>query len=421
MKKILNKILILCICILTIFSLSACDFILDNGAKPPQNSTYGDSSELIDSISFKTLADSERVVLSKADVYEKYSQSVVAIITEEGSAGSGVIVDIDNTNFNETEHNFYLITCHHVIESASRLTVYVPDASGKNYNDTGYNSADYAFTGNIGGEVSLTSPVRLIGGDKQSDLAVLGLYVQNTVVANDIANNKAKVMAKSNKLRVLDEVIAIGNPMGVLPGTGLSGEVSYINRPATFSGIGTISCLQIDVPITHGNSGGALFNTYGELVGITNGGSESYTACNYAIPLYVSETETKQGVVPVISQLIATSTNSNYGYVSGRWMLGVTVSEVTASGYNTYTKITGVENYSPAAGAGLKADDIILSVSYSGQTKAITDIDSLDAVITDMRSKLSLGSVVEFSIQRDGSSKKLNLTLTQHIFRNTGL
>lgn len=421
MKKILNKILILCICVLTIFSLTACEFILDDRAKSPQNSTYGESSELIDSITFKTLADSERAVLSKADVYEKYSQSVVAIVTAEGSAGSGVIVDIDNANFNETEHNFYLITCHHVIESASRLTVYVPDASGKNYNDTGYNSADYAFTGNIGGPVSLTSSVRLIGGDKQSDLAVLGLYVQNTVVANDIAENKAKVMAKSNKLRVLDEVIAIGNPLGVLPGTGLSGEVSYINRPATFPGIGTISCLQIDVPITHGSSGGALFNTYGELVGITNGGSESYTACNYAIPLYVSETETKQGVVPIISQLIATSTNSNYGYVSGRWMLGITVSEVTVAGYNTYTKITGVENYSPASIAGLQAEDIILSVSYSGQKKSITDVDSLDNAMSDMRSKLTLGSAVEFSIQRNGSTQKINLTLAQYIFRNTGL
>ncbi len=425
LKKIAKRFLIIFSVLVLSLSFTACNFTggsLGGGnGGGYQGGEYQNSAELISQVDIKTVADEDRVLMSKADVYEKYAQSVVTIKTDVGT-GSGVIVDIDSSNYNETINNMYVITCHHVIEGATEAEVYVPDSQGRNYGDDGYENTKYVFYGELGGSVSLNSPVRLIGGDKYSDLAVLGLYVADAEVASDISRHKSKVMSKNYKLRVGDDVIAVGNPMGVLPGSLLDGVVSYINRSARFSGGIDLELIQTTVGITHGNSGGALFNLYGELVGITNGGSETYTSCNYAIPLYVSEAETLQGIVPIISQLIATSTTTNYGYVSGRWMLGISVSEkVDPFTESTYVSVVNVENFSPALNGGIRKDDVILSVSYSSKKVDIATIDDFDVALNEIRTTMGIGDKIKINVERGSSQIQCEITLAQYIYCNTGL
>jgi len=438
LKSIFKRAIVICSILILSLSFVGCNFISNNPDRGGYNplGPYENSAELISQVEIKEIADEDRVLLSKADVYEKYSQAVVTIKTDVGT-GSGVIVDIDSTNYNETVNDMYIVTCHHVIEGATEAEVYVPDSKGRNYSDEGYESTKYVFYGELGGDVSLSSPVRLIGGDKYSDLAVLGLYVADNDIASEISRSKAKVMSKNHKLRVGDDVVAIGNPMGVLPGSILDGIVSYINRPAAFSGIGTLSLIQTTVGITGGNSGGGLFNLYGELVGITNGGKVETvldynekgelvqetisTNYNFAIPLYVSESEMKQGIVPIVSQLIATSTSTNYGYVTGRWMLGVTVSQTQDTFTEEYyVSVSGVENYSPASLGGIKEGDIILSVSYSNKKANISTLTDFDTALSEIRSTLGLGDNITIKVQRGSSEVNCQITLAQYIYMNTG-
>ncbi len=424
MKKILKFAISLGLIVAMLFSVG-CDFVASNGGYVnPSTTTFNSSAELIDTVDIKTVNASDRQILSKADVYEKYSQSVVVIETNLG-VGSGVIVDIDSENYDETTGTFYIVTCNHVIDGATSAKVYVPDATGKNYSDTGYDR-NYVFSGVLGGTVNVNSPVRLIGGDTRSDIAVLGLFVADQTIALDIRANVANVMSKQNKLRVGDDVVAIGNPKGSLPGTLLSGVVSYINRQGNFSGIGTLSLIQTDAGITHGNSGGALFNLYGELVGITNGGVVDMvlgtdgnpidlpTSYNYAIPLYVSDTETEQGIVPVASQLIATSTATNYGYITGRWKLGFSV--------NNNLEITSIESYSASATAGLEVGDRLLSINYNQSVfpVSLSNISDLDSAMTQMKQVLKLGDRISLTVLRKGAVVSKTLIITQYIYRNTG-
>ena len=231
MKKFFKFALAIGLSAVMLFSIG-CDFVASNGGyvNPPSTS-FSTSAELIDTVDIKTVNASDRQLLTEADVIAKYSQSVVVIETDHG-VGSGVIVDIDSENYDEVAGTFYIVTCNHVIEGATRANVYVPDANDKNYTDNGYDTK-YVFSGALGGNVNVNSPVRLIGGDYRSDVAVLGLFVSDINIALDIRDNVAKVMSKQNELRKGDHLVAIGNPRGSLPGSCLEGIVSYLNRTGT--------------------------------------------------------------------------------------------------------------------------------------------------------------------------------------------
>ena len=78
----------------------------------------------------------------------------------------------------------------------------------------------------------------------------------------------------------------MGNPTGYLPGTVTKGIVSYINREVSVEDIGTMTLIQVDAAINHGNSGGGLFNLAGELIGVVNSGADDYQGLNFAIPIF---------------------------------------------------------------------------------------------------------------------------------------
>jgi serine protease Do len=189
-------------------------------------------------------------------------------------AGSGVIISEDG----------YIITCDHVIEGASSVTVTL--TNGVKYDAT------------------------VVGGDKQTDIAILKINADEKLTASTIGS--------STDLLVGETVIAIGNPLGTLGGSVSTGIVSALDREIDIDGQ-KYKLLQTNAAINPGNSGGGLFNINGELIGVVNA-KQSGTVIEglgFAIPI--------DSAIKIAEELI---TN---GYISGRPQLGVLVQEINAN------------------------------------------------------------------------------------------
>lgn len=230
--------------------------------------------------------------LTIADVAALVKDSVVEIITSEAhrnglvyesGAGSGVIVN----------GNGIIITNNHVIESASAINVRLT------------NGHTYAAT--------------LVAADPQSDLAVLKIEPSETL--------SCAVFGKSTNVVTGETVIAIGNPLGLLGGTVTDGIISATSREVSIDG-DTMTLLQHNAAVSPGNSGGALFNLRGELIGIVNAkySSEGAEGLGFAIPA--------DTVVKVYEDLI------RYGYVKGRPDSGVTLGTMYYNFFNYVICIT---------------------------------------------------------------------------------
>ncbi|OLQ92735.1 serine endoprotease DegQ [Vibrio ponticus] len=267
--------------------------------------------------------------------------------------GSGVIVDAKKG---------YIVTNFHVIKGAEKIRVKLHD--GREYD------------------------AELIGGDEMSDIALLKL---------EEAKNLTQItLADSDQLRVGDFSVAIGNPFG-LGQTVTSGIVSALGR----SGLNIENFenfIQTDAAINSGNSGGALVNLNGELIGINtailgpNGGN---VGIGFAIPSNMMKNLTEQIL--------------EFGEVK-RGMLGVQGGEVTselaeALGYESSKGafVSQVMPDSAAEKAGLKAGDIIVSVNG----KAISTFHELRAKI----GTLGAGKEVELGVLRDGKEKSFDVVL----------
>ncbi|HHF3113615.1 TPA: Do family serine endopeptidase [Vibrio diabolicus] len=267
--------------------------------------------------------------------------------------GSGVIIDAKKG---------HIVTNYHVIKGADEIRVRLYD--GREYDAT------------------------LVGGDEMADVALLKL---------EKAKNLTQIkVADSDKLRVGDFTVAIGNPFG-LGQTVTSGIVSALGR----SGLNVENFenfIQTDAAINSGNSGGALVNLNGELIGINtailgpNGGN---VGIGFAIPSNMMKNLTEQIV--------------EFGEVK-RGMLGVQGGEVTseladALGYESSKGafIGQVVPDSAADKAGLKAGDVIVSVNG----KAINTFSELRAKVAT----LGAGKEITLGVVRDGKNKTFDVTL----------
>jgi Do/DeqQ family serine protease len=267
--------------------------------------------------------------------------------------GSGVIIDADKG---------YIVTNYHVINEADKIQVKLHD--GREYD------------------------AELIGGDEMSDIALLKLESTKNLTEIKIAD--------SDKLRVGDFSVAIGNPFG-LGQTVTSGIVSALGR----SGLNIENFenfIQTDAAINSGNSGGALVNLRGELIGINtailgpNGGN---IGIGFAIPSNM--------VVNLTDQIL------EYGEVK-RGMLGVQGGEVTselaeALGYESSKGafISQVVADSAADKAGLEAGDIIIKVN----DKEIRTFSELRAKVAT----LGAGKEITIGVIREGKEKSFDVTL----------
>ncbi len=378
MKKFLSKA---CAFVLTLalgIGIAGCFvFIRDTGTIDDIPSAIQAAQNVSVGTLYDSVSDQSRKKLEMEDAVALVERSSVAIYMQD-SAACGVLVDFEDST-SASDDFLYIITCFHVIEGKGIINVYVPDK------DFSYENLDYIYGGVIGS--SSTQPiifgagdnayvdkaVTLVGGDKASDIAVLKLDLTKKS-ATGLKHDKddfvtAKLPPVDYSPRRGEEVFAIGNPTGLLPGSVCAGVISYLERETYFDEIGNMLIMQIDATINPGNSGGGLYNRYGELIGITNGGNTSYEAINFAIPMHVEYNGFQNGFVEISKQLIGSynAINAegfvNYGYVENRReLMGFTVSPQTIDTVE-YVVVKAVTEGSQAKLKGLAINDIIMGIA----------------------------------------------------------
>ena len=441
MKSFLYKITVLILAVLITLSVSACNPFKDREPSLPPPSDAGNASVIkpdnVTSVTVNYASRTQTQNQTEANLIsaiDKVFTSVVYIsntVTSESGTkvalGSGVIVDI--TASGDTGNYCYVYTCYHVVENFTKLEVSIPSvptftADGQTKYD--YANVDYdKYTFTTDG----TSPtVAFVGGDKESDVAVLKL---NLDAFTGLTVNKAKISNVADHPYTLGQtVFAIGNPGGYLKGTTTTGGISSINRAVEIKNIGEMCLLQIDTAVSHGSSGGGLFNLYGELVGLVNAGNENYENVGYAIPVtHISPTnnlspEKDNGFVKIANDLITTAWSSsdgkfNYGYVPGKWKFGINVGKSLQTGYPV---ISYVEDFSIFKNK-LFTSDVIKAISYKNTTVTLTDAsayEEFDIAYKAMRETLSIGDNITITVTRDGETIVQTATLKQYIYRDTG-
>lgn len=418
MKKFFKAISLLIMLIVLSVSATACSFMNDSstGGTPPTQ----DTGVLAQKVVFNQDASNpaSETDLSLVDAIAKVERTSVAIFTNSGS-GSGVIIDIVDEAKPQNNNYVYIITCHHVIEEKGAVQVNIPDENCYYYNN------DYIFSGSIGNNTFInTDAVTLVGGDKDSDIAVLRLDLSKPAKSGNLLTLDKIVKAQvpeTYSVKKGQQVFAIGNPSGSLPGSVADGIVSYIERETTVDEVGDMLLLQISVTTNPGSSGGGLYNLKGELIGVTNAGSTSYNALNYAIPAVLSN---GNGFISMASQLLASQTDSNYGYISGRReKFGFTIAETDDGAGGTYAYILDVTDGGQAYSAGLKVDDKVVSITVGNNAKA--NIDSVSDFSTQM-AKAKIGDEITLGILRKTGngwttiSLEIKLLVKQFRFCDTG-
>ena len=415
MKKFLKSLTVLAVTLIMAFGMTGCTSFI----RQPSSDGSTNGTAVVKSVVFNASSvQEEKGELSLKEAYFAVARTAVAIrvkTASETSAGSGVIVDMSYEE-NAEANAVYIITCHHVISSKGDITVYLPDEN------VSYENDDYIFTGTIGEE---SGAITLIGGDQSSDIAVLKLNLDKTATSgNKLSADKiikAKVPSAGYKLSVMDQVFALGNPTGKLPGTASVGYISYLTREVNVDGVGEMQLLQIDVATNHGNSGGGLYNLYGELIGITNAGNTDYEQINFAIPYKSAEGEEDCGFVKSASELLGTYTGDNYGYISGnKEKFGFTAVQGSDS-YGNYVYIGAVTSGSQADKAGFKVNDVIIKLQKGAE--AAVKVSTV-AQVTEVLQSLKIGDSVTITVSRTSGYRQTEQTVAlvakQFRFCNTG-
>ena len=313
--------------------------------------------------------------LSMEEVYASWVNSTVGISTEivttnffgqtvSAAAGSGFVVSSDG----------YIVTNYHVIEGARTIKVTF-------YDGTVYDAV-------------------LVGGEENNDVAVLKINAKDLTPV---------IIGNSDNLHVGQAVTAIGNPLGELTFSQTVGIVSAKDRTITLSGGLKINMIQTDCTINSGNSGGPLFNSYGEVVGITsakysnNGASSEATieGIGFAIPM--------NDVIDMIKDLIA------HGYVTGKPSVGILLQDVDTNaqryGIPAGAEVLAMVEGSCAERSGLQVGDIITAVgdtAVSGSADLQNEVGSYKA-----------SERVIFTVYRGGDTLSLELTLDEYTQRRS--
>ncbi len=301
-------------------------------------------------------------------VADTVSATVVEITTESivtdsyfwggnyvtSGAGSGVIISSDGL----------IITNNHVVDGANTITVRTKD--GTEY------------------------PALVIGTDADTDIAVIKIGATDLPYA---------LIGDSDTLKAGQEVLAVGNPLGNLGGTVTNGIISATSREVEIDGV-TMTLIQTNAEVNPGNSGGGLFNLYGELVGIVNAKSTtassgvSVEGIGFAIPINTA--------AKVATEL------TNYGYVRGRVMIGISCEDIEDSWEAMMYRVSALGTYVTASmHDDLKVGDRIVAVDgqevmYKADIKAVIK-------------NYSVGDTVVIKVIRGGKYYDVSITLTEYV------
>ncbi len=307
--------------------------------------------------------------LTMEELYASWVNSTVGISTEivttnwfgqsvAAAAGSGFVISEDG----------YIVTNYHVIDGAHSIKVTF-------YDGTVYDAV-------------------LVGGEENNDVAVLKI---------DAEGLRPVIIGNSDNLHVGQVVTAIGNPLGELTFSMSDGIVSAKDRTVTLDGGVKINMLQTNCTINSGNSGGPLFNLYGEVIGITsakysnNGSSTQATieGIGFAIPM--------NDVSDIIKDLI------EHGYVTGKPNLGILLDDVDEAaqryGIPAGAEVMAILENSCSEKSGMQVGDIITAV---GETK-VESFNDLRMAIKKYRA----GDEVSISVYRDGETVTLTMVLDE--------
>lgn len=289
----------------------------------------------------------------------------------ESGSGSGII-------FKKDDQYAYIVTNNHVIEGANTLEISL------------YNGEK--------------TEAKLIGADALTDLAVVRIDAK---YATDVIN-----FGDSSTLRPGDQVWAIGNPLGLeLSRTVTQGIVSAVERSITVNtsaGDWEFNVIQTDAAINPGNSGGALINSSGEVIGINSLkiADSGVEGLGFAIP--------SNDLIPIVNEII------EKGKVERPYLgVGLASLEEVPRMYlqdlpnevSEGVMVTNIDSNSAAAEAGLKVQDVIVSIDG----KKITNSTDLRKYLY---TEVKIGDKVELEIYRDGKSQKVELTLTSNNTNN---
>ncbi len=297
----------------------------------------------------------KKAELSIPEIVEKVTPSVVGVsstLSKGKATGSGIIMTDDG----------YIVTNAHVVEGAENVTVLL---DSKNEYDA-----------------------EIVGSDAQTDIAVLKISADEKITPAEFGN--------SDDLVVGETAVAIGNPLGFeFYSTVTSGIISGLDRELTIEDK-LLRLIQTDAAINGGNSGGALVNSFGQVIGISSAKIVTIDAegMGFAIPI--------NDAVPIIHELI------NHGYVTGRPLIGIAgfdIDERTAYYYNMKEGVYAaqIKENSPASIAGMKAGDIIISANGE-EIKTMTDLNKI-------KNNFKPGDTVSVVVFRNGEEIPMTIIL----------
>ena len=278
-------------------------------------------------------------------------------VASASASGSGFILTSDG----------YVVTNNHVVEGATSVTVKL------------YNGEEY--------------DAEIVGTDEMNDVALLKI---------DATGLQAVTIGDSDQIEVGEEVIAIGNPLGELTFTMTAGVVGAAAREINTDGK-PINMLQTDVAINSGNSGGPLFDMNGNVIGITSAKYSGSTSSGASI-------EGISFAIPINDALRVIYDLQQYGRVTGRAYLGVTVRDLDGTTASTYGLPTGPMIQSVEAGgcaekAGLQQGDIIIGFNGS-------EIASYTDLVAALN-KLKAGDTATITVFRAGAQVEASITLDE--------
>lgn len=276
--------------------------------------------------------------------------------------GSGIIIIADG----------YIMTNYHVVQYAD-----------KRYNPDQKTALEVFLPDNR----KVTA--KFIGGDSLNDLAVIKINLKKLPVAD---------LGDSNKLKVGELAVAIGNPLGLeFAGSVTAGVISALNRTVMIEDR-SLELIQTDAAINPGNSGGALVNGEGKVIGVNTikisvSGVEGL---GFAIPI--------NNAKPIVKELM------KYGYVRGRPFIGITGQDITGEIALRYDLPVGifVIDVSPGSGAeqaGIQKKDIVISLAG----KSIKSMQQLNSV----KKGYKAGETVKVGIIRKNKRMTLNLKFSE--------